>query len=274
MADPFLESMAVKLKMTDVQFAGALQYALDRLMLHIARVGAYAFQLKPYIEMMYHKDIYDQLEKSAVSHDDSKLSDDELIGMVCTTEYYRRKKYGLDFSILDVTKPEQDAFWEHHKNNNNHHPEYFKDIHQMGIVELLHMCCDWAAMSEEMGNSIISWAHKVIPSKYNFDKRQKDIVFSCCNFLESKINAELEFVKDSSNDMNDCSNGCNVDINLNYIVIPSKVQSDCFVRCPVCFKSSSHIKCDVTTKSHADILSIMKAVVKDWNDKNLKPKIN
>lgn len=93
-----------------------------------------------------------------------------------------------------------DVVMEHIKSN-PHHCEYWGsgDYKSLGInckemydTFLYEMCADWAATSEENGNSLIDWCDKVINNKFMFTEHQVDLIYSVCNYLKDYIDPSLK----------------------------------------------------------------------------------
>lgn len=114
-------------------------------------------------------------------HDDSKYSDDEFSA-------YRRKffptdkeKNEQDTDILKMVDEDFDNAWKHHYLNNCHHSKFYlynkinerdgfgvpiswetSEIpltlpQRIEMVSILHMICDWEAMSIKFGGNTIDW---------------------------------------------------------------------------------------------------------------------
>ena len=94
------------------------------------------------------------------------------------------------WSKPDKTPDETDklnAATRAHIANNQHHPEYWSDVdltkfsrnvpticeaYGMPLDAITEMCCDWCAMSEELGNSPFEWAEKQIGHRWFFNEEQ------------------------------------------------------------------------------------------------------
>ena len=93
-----------------------------------------------------------------------------------------------------------DVVMEHIKSN-PHHCEYWGagDYKSLGInckemydTFLYEMCADWAATSEENGNSLMGWCDKVVNNKFMFTEHQVDLIYSVCNYLKDYIDPSLK----------------------------------------------------------------------------------
>lgn len=125
--------------------------------------------------------IINEVEGYIKCHDNSKYSDEEFYG-------YRRKynateaeKKEQDPYVLKQVDEEAEAAWRHHYIVNTHHPKFwaFCKIHErdgfgeptdwtpqdskleipepMSMVSIIHMICDWEAMSMKFNGSTIDW---------------------------------------------------------------------------------------------------------------------
>jgi len=99
--------------------------------------------------------VIEELKERALTHDDSKLDDEE-------SETYLKiipKMYGDD-KVTDEQRAKmkiaaQPAI-EHHYSVNAHHPEYHEaGVDSMTLVDIIEMVCDWKAASERSGNNLM-----------------------------------------------------------------------------------------------------------------------
>lgn len=125
-------------------------------------------------------------------HDFSKFSEEEF-------EPYRVKYYPTD----DEKKLDQDLIeknyqeaWKHHYSENNHHPLFWCDElghpkDDMSLVAILHMLCDWGAMSIKFKSSTYDWY-------YSKAKEEKDEMTENTKKMVEKL-LEILFRHDSGN---------------------------------------------------------------------------
>jgi len=128
-------------------------------------------------------EILDILEKEVENHDASKFTDKEF-------EPYRKRfsptkkeieAYREDIDLEQFMVEDYNDAWFHHYTRNPHHPKFWKNTFikesgkygnplkwsvltvpadmsiEMDIVSILHMICDWEAMSMKFGGSTIEW---------------------------------------------------------------------------------------------------------------------
>ena len=102
--------------------------------------------------------ILKQVYQDVQHHDESKYTDEEFDG-------YREKwfptreekdRYDKDLEYAKEVDANADDAWKHHYRYNDHHPRHWCSIddsdnivdkRDMSIVAILHMLCDWEAMS-------------------------------------------------------------------------------------------------------------------------------
>jgi len=131
------------------------------------------------------------------SHDESKFKDPEIEPYVLITWDYKCKDEGKDSGFNEEQLDYMNTASEHHVNGNAHHPEFHVktkidldredryaipkeviDATGMGDLDIAEMCCDWAAMSEEKGESTpMDWAKKNIGERWDFDDGQVDLIY-------------------------------------------------------------------------------------------------
>lgn len=125
----------------------------------------------------------ERLEEEINNHDLTKYSDMEFYD-------YRQKYYPTENEKYEYENNEMyrklvderyEAAWQHHYYNNYHHPKFWKaiEIHNMDefgvpidyvpiynqrevpldmtVIAILHMICDWEAMSIKFNSSTIDW---------------------------------------------------------------------------------------------------------------------
>lgn len=130
---------------------------------------------------------YNLLKDRIKTHDQSKFSNDEIIGYIYITEYYG-KKCGYYFTKKE--KQEMDKSWEHHYKTNPHHPDFHDDINNMSIIDIIEMVCDWGAMSLEFNNSLLEYVYNRAFTQWKWNKVKKDLILEFCNIIEEGLKNE------------------------------------------------------------------------------------
>ncbi len=112
------------------------------------------------------------------NHDNSKFSKQEYVPYIYMTWYYKCKKENKEFKYPEGMESKTELAWDHHKSNNSHHPEYHKNIVDMGINDLLEFCADLSAMSDEFSGHPLEYFKNNIRGKFKFTKNQLNIINS------------------------------------------------------------------------------------------------
>lgn len=130
------------------------------------------------------------------THDESKYSDEEFDGY--RAHFFRttdeQNKYDTDKEFKLINDENYEEAWEHHYKNNDHHPKYWKFVDivdgrkvkvneekseatEMPLYAILHMLCDWQAMSIKFNNKVSEWyATKATEEKEDMNPNTKVIV--------------------------------------------------------------------------------------------------
>lgn len=123
---------------------------------------------------------------SQLSHDMDKLKKFNLV-----RQALRFVKDGEEYP--ETYRAMMRAVVEEHVHSNKHHPEFWsgglvsdsrQDATKMPVIYILEMCADWAAMSEEMGTSLLDWEKKNVGSRWIFTPEQEELIHTCCLILD------------------------------------------------------------------------------------------
>lgn len=91
--------------------------------------------------------IVNDITARAVTHDDSKLTADELGPYSEVVGEFDQHPYGTPG--YDAAKQKIRPAIEHHYANNRHHPEHFEcGVNDMNLVDILEMLCDWKSATQ------------------------------------------------------------------------------------------------------------------------------
>ena len=61
----------------------------------------------------------------------------------------------------------------HHNHTNLHHPEAWGHIHNMPILYLVELLCDWKSRSEEFGTALLDYINDHATKRFNFSKEDE-----------------------------------------------------------------------------------------------------
>jgi hypothetical protein len=174
------------------------EHFFSRFSMHVRSVQDYCCKLAPSV------DFGNQLVANSFRHDLSKAVDSELFSAYVDLAWINKlKKCGEEVSVeLSVLNRITEAGFKH-ISSEMHHPEFWIDAGPKEKIEILkhnkkndaliccympnlylaEMVCDWCAVSSEIGNSPIDWAHENIGKRWAFSKEQAEFIFECLNFL-------------------------------------------------------------------------------------------
>jgi hypothetical protein len=125
-----------------------------------------------------------ELMARAKTHDKSKYSKEEFIPYVWLTWWFKEKNEGRDFKYPDGIKEKTREASKSHVENNRHHPEYFENPEDVSDIDIAEMIADWAAMSQELDNSLREWADKNVGKKWKFNKKQVKLIYDLIELFE------------------------------------------------------------------------------------------
>ena len=113
--------------------------------------------------------IFLEIARRIQDHDASKLVDPEKSTFDKVTPQLKGSTYGSDEykAFLSDMKPSL----EHHYAHNRHHPEHFTNgIHDMTLVDIIEMFCDWCAATERHDDGNIGKSIDINKKRFNFDE--------------------------------------------------------------------------------------------------------
>lgn len=167
---------------------------------HISLVGKYCKILAK-----YDPDRFSELLERLKVHDDSKFKDPEIEPYKMITWQYRCKDKGWTFDAPKDLERQMEEATVHHITTNSHHPEYHSeeevtinsrdrdkptdkilDVTSMPDLDLAEMVADWAAMGEEKGNTVKSWADKNVGVRWKFTKKQEELIYELAKVVDKE----------------------------------------------------------------------------------------
>lgn len=158
----------------------------ERTTKHIERVKKNALIIEGHILKL--KGLVDQAEY----HDKSKFEKPELDPYIILT-WSKKEKTNLS----DIQKKEINKATEYHVKHNRHHPEFHDtsdeptinplnrdkplrlvDGTAMTDIDIAEMCCDWAAMSQELNQgNYKKWADNNVNKRWKFNENQVKLIY-------------------------------------------------------------------------------------------------
>ena len=90
----------------------------------------------------------DVLKQKGETHDQSKLEEPEVYGWAAM-DLEPRHEYG-SYEYYDKLRRFSEVF-NHHYKVNSHHPEHFVNPeHEMTLIDMVEMLCDWFAYKQDI----------------------------------------------------------------------------------------------------------------------------
>ena len=131
--------------------------------------------------------VINDLTEEAETHDAFKLSDDEFEAVI----HYQKLDglaYGSEDYIetMNEIKPYTKKGWNLHVSRYSHHPEHFKRVKDMPLMDIIKMVCDWKGANATYNSSGQTFREsaEICMEKYNFSKEQQWAIKQMINFLE------------------------------------------------------------------------------------------
>jgi hypothetical protein len=108
------------------------------------------------------------------THDLSKWQPPEHDPYIWLTWYYKEKDNGFEYPCGVEEQIEQATY--HHIRHNRHHTGFHTSPKDMTNEDVAEMICDHAAMSQELGSSLIDWTKSNTVVK-DFDLKQINLIW-------------------------------------------------------------------------------------------------
>lgn len=117
-----------------------------------------------------------ELAERATWHDESKLVEPEKSVFDRVTPLLKTLTYGSD--EYKAALASMGTALRHHYENNRHHPEHFvHGIHDMTLIDLVEMYCDWCAATLRMQNGDIFKSIRLNAERFGFERSVLESIF-------------------------------------------------------------------------------------------------
>lgn len=124
------------------------------------------------------------LIRRAHNHDASKLVKPEVEIFDEYTPKLREMTYGSD-EYKEALAEMTEKGLGHHYRENDHHPEHFENgIHDMGLVELIEMFCDWWAATERHNDGNLHESIEKNAERFGYGSELKRILSNTIGSVE------------------------------------------------------------------------------------------
>lgn len=122
------------------------------------------------------------LRERAITHDNSKLT--------CEDEIEALSKIINDKSCLtdaaeQLSQTKKNAI-QLHWEKNSHHPEFYKTPIDMSKIDIMEMCCDWHARSQQYHNDFLPFVKKRQEERFHFPDFMFKEIWHYCLILETE----------------------------------------------------------------------------------------
>jgi hypothetical protein len=157
--------------MSQLQFGKMTSYYHKRTEEHIQRVRN---NIKIIVDKHHPTVNNGILLQRCETHDLSKWQPPEHDPYIWMTWWYKEKDNGFEYPC--GVEAQTEMAWEHHYKNNRHHTRYHNSPKDMTNEDIAEMVCDHAAMSQELGSSLINWTKQNTVVK-DFDLSQINLIW-------------------------------------------------------------------------------------------------
>lgn len=128
-------------------------------------------------------EIVGDLNNRAMSHDDSKFSEEEFPIFVEQTNKLRGMTYASP--EYDETKKLMKPALDHHYSLNSHHPEYWENgIDDMSLVDLIEMLADWKAATERHDDGDLRTSIESNASRFGYNETIKNLLLRTAEHMK------------------------------------------------------------------------------------------
>ena len=111
-------------------------------------------------------------------HDNSKFTPEEKEGLAKINDNHASMRHaGMKLP------PEMQEYLKIHYKNNRHHPEHWEDISQMEEMDIVELCCDWAARSKQFETDLIEFAKARQENRFHFSEETFTRILEYCEIL-------------------------------------------------------------------------------------------
>ena len=111
-------------------------------------------------------------------HDNSKFLKEELEGLAKISDDHASMRHAGK-QLPDEMK----EYLKLHYKNNTHHPEHWEDVSMMPEMDVVEMCCDWAARSKQFDTDLIEFAKTRQENRFHFPPEMFERILFYCTIL-------------------------------------------------------------------------------------------
>ena len=118
----------------------------------------------------------------AIRHDASKLEEPEKSALDENTEALRGLTYGSDEYKAQLVKLK--PCLDHHYANNSHHPEFWNNVGEMSLLDIIEMFCDWKAATDRHADGDITKSIEINTKRFGLSEQLAQILVSTRDELD------------------------------------------------------------------------------------------
>lgn len=131
----------------------------------------------------YLHEVVKELLDRARDHDATKLVDPEKDTFDEYTPKLRESTFGSDDYKNNLFNMR--VALEHHYEHNRHHPEHFaQGIHEMNLIDLTEMICDWLAATKRHSDGDIRQSIEINQERFGYGDEIKRLLHNTVDVLE------------------------------------------------------------------------------------------
>jgi hypothetical protein len=109
------------------------------------------------------------LRMRALTHDESKWSEDEFLGFVKINRIAREYEYGSPEYMASIKETNAVTL---HYSRNSHHPEHYSSgIDDMSLLDIIEMVADWKAASETYEQTSLEDALEIHAKRFGLEEK-------------------------------------------------------------------------------------------------------
>ena len=128
-------------------------------------------------------DVIDEMMTRGIMHDVSKLDDPEKSMYDEFTPKLKELTYGSE--EYKECLSQMGVALKHHYENNRHHPEHFEwGIHEMNLIDLIEMLCDWKAASLRHGDGDMMKSLEINRKRFDIEDQLYNIFANTIRDME------------------------------------------------------------------------------------------
>lgn len=124
------------------------------------------------------------LLERALIHDNSKITCLEELDSLSRIINDKTNLKNPSKRLTAIKEKSIKLHWQH----NSHHPEHYKSVLDMALLDILEMCCDWHARSMQFGTELIEFVDIQNEKRFHFPEWKFNEILHYCKVLSENDN--------------------------------------------------------------------------------------